>query len=610
MLDDVHLDHLFIAIPELRFNLRLMEKLLELGAIDSSQYDRYVTGRKTASRADKVLAAAMKGDTLIARILGVIPELMTTEIVDILSGVGLVSKTQGHAMRIAIRTLNTASRGGLPTDKGQIATRAMRVLGAQLSNERIDLWRSMGLITAGEAERYRGYLRAGKGVGESLAKARRAKSLLDALVVLGEISISKQVVDGMVQAGLITPRLGRVYNSLIVVGQKQWKVFKGSGRADGFRARALLVLTGSFNRELLDYLVVSKIITRQQWKNLQIAELIARNVNDRLLDDLTKRRYRVAPGVPPIRTFAAASRANDGQILRLLAQAARESAKEASQIAGAAGIGGKIRASQYRLVAAGLHEAMRDMWDGVGYLTIWGEREVSEAAVESLDMLDRRVLKHMPPGTRASLLWQAKSGVDSYISREENTLELSRRVYSNIAFFEGRVDQRIKINLLRGRSAVEVAKDIEKFISPHTPGGVSYAAMRLARTEINNAFHFSQIRYSREQPWVRGYEWKLSGSHPKPDICNTYAEGDHDNLGPGVFKKANVPGKPHPHCFCYIVTVVMDENDFISAFRAGRFSSYMAQIDKGNAYPDDNSSQNLSQYLQTGAGNVFSGISL
>lgn len=80
-----------------------------------------------------------------------------------------------------------------------------------------------------------------------------------------------------------------------------------------------------------------------------------------------------------------------------------------------------------------------------------------------------------------------------------------------------------------------------------------YYLKRIARTEAANAFHLAQIRVTEDDPDIIGYRWRLSRSHPKPDICDEYARVDF-GLGPGVWPKDRVPRiKPHPHCMCYLV---------------------------------------------------------
>jgi hypothetical protein len=80
--------------------------------------------------------------------------------------------------------------------------------------------------------------------------------------------------------------------------------------------------------------------------------------------------------------------------------------------------------------------------------------------------------------------------------------------------------------------------------------------MRLARTELNNAFHLSQIYSFYDRPYILGVKWNLSESHPRPDECNEYAQGDHVGMGSGVFRVQDTPAKPHPNCFCYLTPVI------------------------------------------------------
>lgn len=626
-LDRLAVNRLFIAIPELVYNINFVSTLRAMNLISPDLWAKIQRRQRIARKADKVLAASMKGDTLIKRLLGVAPELFSVEMVDLLAGVtwtkkskvvrwwiqdddlryldryrtvSLISAPQAHMLRLAIRTLDTATRGGLPTDSSQIASRLFKVLGVNISNERINLWRSLGLISGGDAQRYQGYLLSGKVVGVSVVKALRAKKLLDALLMLGGIPIDSSFIDGLVKMGLMDMRTANSYKALISLGVKEWKVFEGTKMAEGYQRRLLIALTGSMNRQLLDLLFQTKVITGKQWAMMMPLEIISRRVNDRLLESLTKRKFRVKPGEAPIKTFARTSRVAEADLLRLLAEAAREASKEAQALAENDRIGSSTRSRQYRLAAAGLHQAMRSAWEGVGYLTIAGEARAAEAAAESAAAMQRALLTGRFAQLGDSLLWQSKAGIDSYISRSENTKQLSRRVYKNIDLHRGAVDKRIMLSLLQGRSPAEIARDVQRYMSPNVPGGVQYAARRLARTEINNAFHFSTIRYTRENPWVRGYKWNRSRSHGSPDECDRYATEDHDGLGEGVFKKSNVPDKPHPNCLCYLTTVQMSPSEFAAAHRAGRFTSYYKSVSSGDAFGEGPDQTRLSEILRLG----------
>lgn len=173
-----------------------------------------------------------------------------------------------------------------------------------------------------------------------------------------------------------------------------------------------------------------------------------------------------------------------------------------------------------------------------------------------------------------------RAGIDSYISRQENTLQLSRRVYGNMDLWTGKVDKAIKLGLLQGLSAKELADRVAPMINPNVMGGVKYASMRLGRTELANAFHLTHIRHTREMPWVRGYKWNKSSSHRHGDVCDQYAEDDHDGLGPGIFKKANVPGKPHPQCLCFITTITDSEAEFTKRMKSGKYNQYLKTLSR------------------------------
>jgi hypothetical protein len=105
------------------------------------------------------------------------------------------------------------------------------------------------------------------------------------------------------------------------------------------------------------------------------------------------------------------------------------------------------------------------------------------------------------------------------------------------------------------RKAVEQGMDelIGKAVNRWLYDRQLYYLKRVARTESANAFHLAQIKATEEDPEVIGYQWKLSKTHPKADICDFYASVEF-GLGKGVWPKDRVPRtKPHPHCLCYLI---------------------------------------------------------
>lgn len=80
-----------------------------------------------------------------------------------------------------------------------------------------------------------------------------------------------------------------------------------------------------------------------------------------------------------------------------------------------------------------------------------------------------------------------------------------------------------------------------------------YYLKRIARTEMATAQHRAVIASTETDEDIIGYQWRLSSSHPAPDICDYYASIEM-GLGKGVWPKDHVPKhKAHPHCMCLIV---------------------------------------------------------
>jgi hypothetical protein len=131
------------------------------------------------------------------------------------------------------------------------------------------------------------------------------------------------------------------------------------------------------------------------------------------------------------------------------------------------------------------------------------------------------------------------------------------------------ISQTLSSGMLEGKSAFEIAQDLEKFLVLKGKGPAERSAlfptpterkimsrtMTLARTEINNAFTESQIECAKREPWNNGIKWHLSASHRVPDICDTYASQNLYDLGPGCYPPDKVPVR-HPNCWCYLTDLL------------------------------------------------------
>jgi hypothetical protein len=83
-----------------------------------------------------------------------------------------------------------------------------------------------------------------------------------------------------------------------------------------------------------------------------------------------------------------------------------------------------------------------------------------------------------------------------------------------------------------------------------------YRLKTIAWTETAYAYLKATVELTKDEEEIVGYQWRLSRSHPRADICDVYANVDY-GLGRGVHPKGKLPRLPaHPHCMCYLIPVV------------------------------------------------------
>lgn len=250
-------------------------------------------------------------------------------------------------------------------------------------------------------------------------------------------------------------------------------------------------------------------------------------------------------------------------------------------------ISSQVRTLQLRLARKAVRDVVEDLFSNKFTTLLKGyQSDAAEAAIDA-SLYDQRGLlaKLFPNPTDRqnyadSLRQTARRNVESVITRVLFTEQpLSQRVWNTKALSNGYIDTAINNGLARGDSAADIAKSVRSLVRPDTPGGVSYAAKRLGRTEINNAFHAQSIADAQEKPWVTQMEWNLSKRHEADpgDLCEDYALM-------GQFDKERVPDKPHPNCRCFVVPVLLDYDAFETGLIQGHYDSYIDRVMHGETY--------------------------
>ncbi|QHB37431.1 capsid maturation protease [Mycobacterium phage Aikoy] len=264
----------------------------------------------------------------------------------------------------------------------------------------------------------------------------------------------------------------------------------------------------------------------------------------------------------------------DKKVVKALQRAQYDATKAMNKLDGD-NISARTKRYQTHLVRNELRGIVKNMFQGFVPVINAGQQDAAEAAAQAALKKDAKVLKALFPDPDDRKSWElsfkqsARHGIGAMIMRVTKTeLPLSKRIYKSSAFATGTLNNTINSHIARGSSAKELAKAVEKHFRKDVPGGVSYAAMRLARTEINNAFHAMSIEAAQQFPWILDMEWHLSLSHGEEGcLCEFYAEERY-------FLIDEVPPKPHPQCMCYVTPQGIPFADFVTNMKAGLYDDF------------------------------------
>jgi len=263
----------------------------------------------------------------------------------------------------------------------------------------------------------------------------------------------------------------------------------------------------------------------------------------------------------PLKAYMRSQAIVDREMRRILLQAANDAAKQIRSLDP-----NSLRSAQLRL-----QEQQLRLWSRLGTVIERGIQTTPEM-VASLnaaftDDLLRSLGVRSTDEFKRQMLGQAQSTINNYLGRRNNGLTLSERVYKNGQVASGRIDRLVDSHVLRGSSAREIARDVAGLINPNTPGGISHAAMRLGRTELNNAFHAASVAGYAENPLIDKVNWELSASHPRDDDCDDLYRGS-------PYRWQDVPDKPHPQCLCFTTPVPLSRSEVVRRFKAGDFNDW------------------------------------
>lgn len=262
----------------------------------------------------------------------------------------------------------------------------------------------------------------------------------------------------------------------------------------------------------------------------------------------------------------------------ILMDAAQDAFSQISALEGKENISAIAKRSQLLSVMRIVRDINHASFKQIGSAIRDSQQDSAEAAVDAFGEEESRFTKAIFGSTGAQQDWldiqrnQAALGVAHAISRYLGaSVPLSRRVYRSESLANGYVERIVNSAIVQGASASEIAKRVRSHIDPATPGGVSYAAKRLGRTELNNAFHATTIRLMQDRPWVENAQWNLSKRHDVTTGCKC-----EEYARQRLFPVSQIPRKPHPQCRCWVSAQLVDDDTFFRNLQIGMYDGYIA----------------------------------
>ncbi len=173
--------------------------------------------------------------------------------------------------------------------------------------------------------------------------------------------------------------------------------------------------------------------------------------------------------------------------------------------------------------------------------------------------------------TLSGRIWQidreARDGINAVILNGVQNGDSAWNIAKDLELFLGAGEDcpRWTSTRLYGRTKKEIAAgDLTGLVRGDEcdGSGVSYNALRLARTEIQKIHSLATDRMLALQPWVEQEQIHLSPAHAETDICDEVVQGGQN--GEGIYPVGEIELPLHPNDLCYKTAVLMGEKEFTS----------------------------------------------
>ena len=250
--------------------------------------------------------------------------------------------------------------------------------------------------------------------------------------------------------------------------------------------------------------------------------------------------------------------------------------KEAAKIALSTDYDGTEEFSfdDYPITKDRVHKLQQQFVSDLGGVIMSGTSEEWKNSNLLQDMIADKVLgKYVGEhkGKEFEHYYQKNSGaLKAFQQRKDKGLNLSQKLWNQSADYKTELEEILSVSIEKGIDAVTLSKRVskylwdfpsmqaayeEKFGHASRAKNCEYRSIRLARSEINMAYRTAEQERWRQFDFVIGYEIKLSGSHPKRDVC--------DDLVGKYPKDFEFLGF-HPNCLCYCVPILKTDDEYFA----------------------------------------------
>ena len=241
---------------------------------------------------------------------------------------------------------------------------------------------------------------------------------------------------------------------------------------------------------------------------------------------------------------------------------------------------GEFKWSDFPELRGKLEKLQEDFVADIGALIMRGTSEEWKNSNLLQDLIADKVIKSYTgekDRKQFTQYYQTNSPqLKAFQQRKDKGLNLAAKLWNQSEEYKSELEDILSVSIEKGTDAVTLSKRISKYLSDFDTFKDDYTAkygkatkahdceyrsIRLARSEINMAYRTAEQTRWQQFDFVVGYEIKLSGSHPKEDICDRLA---------GKYPKDFVWTGWHPNDMCYCIPLLKTEEEFFDDAKSVR----------------------------------------